>query len=216
MGPVTGNASCSRRTVQYLADICWQISAAETRRRSVMRRDLDLAITGRIRPYRRDCARAGVGPGDTAWLIGRTSMPGGGWCWAVCLNCGVAAGWRTLAWVRCRHHRSRGGNDGAESNRCPGRRPDRWPGRSDRAVRLRWTGCEIGLSAMNAARSASSSRRSSGTPAGPGVPGPAGPGGLRRAASGWVASGPGRKSTAWRSVSAANGTPRQPYGNIRA
>src|SRR5215831_18733020 len=26
MGPVTRNGSCSRRTVHYLADICWQIS----------------------------------------------------------------------------------------------------------------------------------------------------------------------------------------------
>ena len=43
--------------------------------------------------------------------------------------CGAAVGCATLAWVRCRHHRSRGGDDGAESDRGTGRRSDRRPGR---------------------------------------------------------------------------------------
>jgi hypothetical protein len=42
-------------------------------------------------------------------------------------------------------------SDGPESNRKPGRRSDRWPGRTDGAVRFEGTDYEIDLNAKNAA-----------------------------------------------------------------
>jgi 3-methyladenine DNA glycosylase Mpg len=87
-------------------------------------------------------------------------LPGGGCCWAVCLICGVAAGWQALAWVRAGTIAA--GEAMMAQKVTVALEDDLTRGPANQTVRfaLDGTDYEIDLSAKNAAAFGKRSRRS--------------------------------------------------------